>query len=224
MSWRPFPGALLAATLGCGPHQPSTPAPAGPPTTATPPCFELYPLGAGARWTYDVNISAGDGDANTQESMRVVRVVAEASAAGAEWRFRVDTTPLPRDSAVEATEHFRLASGNLYDADDSDSEHLFLVSKPEQSAAWGGPRSFYPPGDGLWKVVDFEDAPPYHDCVKVRAELKYGEVVHVFCAGVGPVTSEYHERAPRSRTDAALGHHRDEVWRLREVSAGACAR
>lgn len=212
--------ALLLLAVGCATPPPATPAQ----PTRVPPCFPLYPLAPGARWTYDVDIVSGEGDASTHEQLHVVRAVAEAEPAGTEWRFRVDTTPLPRDSAVAAAEWFRLAGAGLYDADDTADEHLFLVPKPEQVAAWGGPRSFYPPGDGLWKVVDFEDAPPYHDCVKVRAQQKYGDVTHVYCSGVGPVTSEYHERAPRSHDDAALGHHRDEVWQLRDVVAGTCTR
>ncbi|HEY5951768.1 MAG TPA: hypothetical protein VIV40_40010 [Kofleriaceae bacterium] len=220
MTWRSLHRALLLAVVGCTSHH----APAPVTTADVPPCFPLYPLAPGARWTYDVDVVFGEGDASAQQHLRVVRVVADAARDGAEWRFRLDSKPLPTDSAVAAAERYRLAGGSLYDADDSQVDHLFLVPKPEQAVAWGGSRSFFPPGDGLWKVVDFEDAPPYHDCVKVHAELKYGDVTHVYCAGVGPVRSEYHERAPRSRTDEAIGHHRDEVWRLREVAAGTCAR
>jgi hypothetical protein len=208
-------GVLLAA-FGCASHQATT--------TDLPPCFHLYPFAGGARWTYDVDVVSGDGDASTEQHLRVVRVVGSAERDGAEWRFRVDSKPLPGDHGVDAVERYRLANGNLYDADDSLSDHLFLVPKPEQSGAWGGPRSFFPPGDGHWKVVDFDDAPPHRDCVKVHAQLKYGEITHVYCAGVGPVTSEYHERAPRSRSDEAVGHHRDETWRLRDFAPGTCAR
>jgi hypothetical protein len=217
MSSRSIQRALLLVAFGCSHHAPATAT-----TTGVPPCFLFYPLAPGARWTYDVQVVSGEGDASTP--LRVVRVVSDAVRDGAEWRFRVDSKPLPSDSGVAAAQRYRVAGGNLYDADDSLSDHLLLVPKPEQVVAWGGSRSFFPAGDGIWRVVDFEDAPPYHDCVKVHAELKYGDVTHVYCSGVGPVTSEYHEAAPRSRTEDAVGHRRDEVWRLREVAPGTCAR
>lgn len=216
MSWRSLQRVVLLAVAGCMSHQATT--------TGVPPCFQLYPLAAGARWTYDVDVVSGEGSASTRQHVRVVRVVGDAARDGAQWRFRIDTKPLPADTGVNAVERYRLAGGRLYDADDNRSDDLFLVAHPEQFVAWGGPRSFYGPGGGYWKVVDFQDAPPYHDCVKVRAELKYGDITHVFCSGVGPVTSEYHARLPRSRRDGALGHHRDELWRLRAFAPGTCTR
>ena len=216
MSGRSVRSAVLVAVAGCASRQPAT--------TAVPPCFPLYPLASGARWTYDVDVVAGEGSGSTEQHVRVARVVGDASRAGPDWRFRIDSAPLPADTAVAAVERYRLAAGTLHDADDSLRDHEFLVPKPEQRAAWGGPRTFYPPGDGVWKVIDFFDLPPYHGCVKVHAQLEYGEITHVYCADVGPVTSEYHERAPRSHDDPTPGHHRDETWRLREFTPGTCAR
>ncbi len=212
--WR----ALILLAAGCA-SRPTTAT-----TTAVPPCFQLYPLAAGARWTYDVDVVSGEGPASTPQHVRAVRVVGDAARDGAAWRFRIDTKPLPSETAVEAAVRYRLAGGNLYDAEDSASDHLYLVARPEQASAWGGPSSFYPSGDGQWKAVDFLDVPPYHDCVKVHSELKYGDITHVYCSGVGPVTSEYHEKLPQSRYDGSLGYHRDEVWRLREFTPGTCAR
>ncbi|MEP6862833.1 MAG: hypothetical protein ABJE66_19560 [Deltaproteobacteria bacterium] len=203
---------LLLGVIGCT-HaaMPSRP----------PRCFPLYPLAANARWTYDVTIVAGEGDASTTRHVRVVRSVGEMTPDG---RTRLDTAPAPEDSGVEATERYRVTPDRIYDGDNTVDENLRLVATPEKSLAWGGPRWFYAPGDGQWKFVGRVDAAPYHDCVKVLSNTKYGETTQVYCAGVGPVVSEYRESVPRSHDDPALGHHRDATWQLRELVPGKCAR
>lgn len=216
MTSRSFHGVMWLALAGCTMRQ-ARPAP-------VPPCFQLFPVAPGARWAYDVDVVSADGATSTHQRARVVRIVGDVARDGAAWRFRLDTGPLPADTGVSAVARYRLAGGNLYDADDSLPDHMFLAANPAERAAWGGPRWFYGPDGGYWNVVDFEDAPPYHDCVKVHAERKYGDVMHVYCAGVGPVMSEYRETTPRSRDDGRVGHRRDEIWRLRSFAPGTCTR
>ncbi|HWO26268.1 MAG TPA: hypothetical protein VNO30_46390 [Kofleriaceae bacterium] len=230
-------GALLLGGLACtacgaraidaGPapleNVPATPANA-PAGADTPPCFRLFPLAPGASWTYDVELTSSTNGVEQHARARVVRTIASVTRDPAGWHFRVDNARLPEDSAVEATEHFLLADALLYDGNAASPENLRLVAAPEEQLAWGGPPGFFPPGQGVWTLEDIIDAPPRHACARVRARLEYGEIVHVYCPEVGPITSEYHERVPRSRYDGRLGHGRDELWRLRDFSPGRCAR
>ncbi len=209
--------ALLAACAGAPgktPEKPDAPRP-----------LPLYPLAAGAAWTYDVTVDYYGRDQEMHHWRgTVTREITHVERSGEAWIFALHTSPYPEQD--DTWEHLVLTSAGLYRFHEGWDYRPFLagretdvgfaqilVDSPERAKRWGffeGAESGYA---WTWEGSEPITTPAgaFSDCRRATLRTNPDHTTVWYCPGVGPARQE-------------LGHHgtpRDETWTLRSFTPGA---